>query len=36
MDLKQRLESCKKCTKIKFSDTGIIYSLTLRKPDFVG
>jgi len=35
MDLLQRLESCKKCTKRKSSDTGIVCSLTLRKPDFL-
>ncbi len=36
MDLKQRLAFCKKCQKRKFSDTGIICSLTERKPDFEG
>ncbi len=35
MELLQRLESCKKCTKRKSSDTGIVCSLTLRKPDFL-
>ena len=34
MDLKQRLEFCKKCQKRKFGDTGIVCSLTDRKPDF--
>lgn len=34
MDLKQRLESCKKCDKRKFGDTGIVCSLTGNKPTF--
>lgn len=36
MDLKKRLEFCKKCQKRKFGDTGIICSLTEKKPDFNG
>ena len=35
MDLKRRLEFCKKCQKSKFGDSGIICSLTERKPDFI-
>lgn len=35
MDLKKRLEFCKKCQNRKFSDTGIICSLTEKKPDFI-
>ena len=34
MELKERLEYCKNCQKRKFGDTGIICSLTERKPDF--
>ena len=34
MDLRQQLVFCKQCQKRKFSDTGIICSLTGRKPDF--
>jgi len=35
MDLKQQLVFCKQCNKRKFSDQGIVCSLTLRKPDFI-
>jgi len=35
MDLKTRLEFCKKCENRKFGDSGIICSLTERKPDFI-
>lgn len=34
MDLKKRLEFCTKCQKRKFGDTGIVCSLSDRKPDF--
>lgn len=34
MDLKQRLVFCKKCENKKYGSTGIICSLTDRKPDF--
>lgn len=36
MELAQRLTTCKQCEKRKFDpNTGIVCSLTLRKPDFV-
>jgi len=36
MDLAQRLATCKQCEKRKFDpNTGLVCSLTLRKPDFV-
>ena len=36
MELAQRLQTCKKCEKRKFDpNTGIICSLTSRKPEFV-
>ncbi|TKD58966.1 hypothetical protein [Flavobacterium sp. ASW18X] len=34
MDLKQRLESCKKCQNREFSEFGIVCSLSGSKPDF--
>ena len=35
MELVQRLSTCKQCEKRKFdSNTGLVCSLTLRKPDF--
>ncbi len=37
MQLAQRLETCKKCEKRKFDmNSGIVCSLTLRKPEFEG
>ncbi len=36
MELKQQLNFCKRCENRKFDpNTGIVCSLTLRKPDFV-
>lgn len=36
MELAQRLATCKQCEKRKFNpNTGLVCSLTLRKPDFV-
>jgi hypothetical protein len=36
MELADRLATCKQCEKRKFDpNTGIVCSLTLRKPDFV-
>ncbi len=35
MQLAQRLETCKRCEKRKFDmNSGIVCSLTLRKPEF--
>ncbi len=35
MELKQQLVFCKQCEKKEFSTTGIVCSLSKRKPDFI-